>query len=128
LKPDWHVISINWFVPWICNDLDWDKFVTLQIIAWREKMFNWIPAIRHGGVLHYENFIHNQSSELRKMLQYLNSNVDERRLKCFLRHQFKAFKRNVSAAHNSRSVAYSYQTYLLIFNFKHTTILEMCTR
>ena len=91
------------FYTWICNDLDWDNFVTIQIMAWRDKMFNWIPAIRHGGVLHYEKLIHDQSNELRKLLQYLNLTVDEPRLKCFLRHQYTTFQRNATVQH-SRSV------------------------
>jgi len=73
---------------------DWDSFVQSQTFEWKEKMFHWIPNIRRGGVLHYEHFLHDLDGQLRKLVQYLNLQVDEQRLKCTLKHNFKTFQRN----------------------------------
>lgn len=57
-------------------------------------MHSWIPNIRRGGVLHYENFIHNLPGELHKLVQYLELPLDKRRFQCTLKHNFKIFHRN----------------------------------
>jgi len=66
----------------------------------------WIESIRHGGVLHYENLIHNRESEFRKLLRYVMSQQpgivkDERRIDCALKHDFRVFKRNETTSDGS---------------------------
>lgn len=81
----------------------WDAFVATEIIAWKETALLWIHMIRHGGVLHYENLIHDRRAQFRKLLHYLGVSVDERRLACTLKHDFKAFKRNSSSLSAART-------------------------
>lgn len=59
-------------------------------------MNNWIPNIRRGGVLHYENLIRNLPGELRKVVQYLGLPLDKRRLECTLKHNYKTFHRKTT--------------------------------
>jgi len=74
--------------------VDWEKFVIDQIGQWKKRMSSWIPDLRHGGILHYENLILNHSVELRKLVKYLSLPVDERRLECTIKHNYKTFHRN----------------------------------
>ena len=72
----------------------WNSFVLRQILQWEDDMYSWIPNIRRGGVLHYENLIQNLPGELRKIVQYLSLPLDKRRYECTIKHNFKTFHRN----------------------------------
>lgn len=76
---------------------------------------NWIPNIRHGGVLHYENLIHDREGQLRKLLHYLNVPVDEQRMKCALKHDYSTFRRNATF-HHSMSVIKKYFLNKILIN------------
>ena len=52
--------------------------------------------------MHYENLIHDRENQFRKLVQYLQLPVDEKRLACALKHDFVAFKRNSSRTKNNR--------------------------
>ena len=74
---------------------DWEEFVSLETLAWRDMALQWIPTIRQGGILHYENLIRDRPAQFRKLVNLLGvGQLDEKRLKCTLKHDFRAFKRN----------------------------------
>jgi hypothetical protein len=52
-----------------------------------------IPHIKKGGVLFYENLVRDRRNQFRKLMSLLNLPVDEQRLKCTLKHDYKEFKR-----------------------------------
>ena len=79
-------------------------FVESEILLWKEKMFDWIPGIRRGGILHYENVVNDQTTQLRQLVEYFNLQVDERRLQCTVKHNFKTFHRNKSTEHEMYQV------------------------
>ena len=54
----------------------------------------WIRTLQKGGIVHYENLVEDRSNQVRKLMKYLAVQVDEKRLKCVLRHDPMAFKRN----------------------------------
>ena len=83
---------------------EWQMFVESEILLWKEKMFNWIPGIRRGGILHYGNVVNDQTTQLRQLVEYFNLQVDERRLQCTVKHNFKTFHRNKSTEHEMYQV------------------------
>ena len=82
--------------------IDWDKFVPAEIASWKNRIIKWISIDgnftrnERVKVIHYENLIHDRENEFRKLVHYLQLNVDEDRLACTIKHDFDAFKRNSS--------------------------------
>jgi hypothetical protein len=70
--------------------------VTNELQNWRKVALKWITSIRKGGVIHYEKLLVDREQQLRKMMQLLRLDVDDRRLQCVLRHDPMTFKRHSS--------------------------------
>jgi hypothetical protein len=80
--------------------LEWEKFVTTEIVGWKTKVLEWIPRIGHGGILLYDDVLKDKRNQFRNLMRYLGLEVDERRLDCVIKHDFSSFKRNSTPTTN----------------------------
>ena len=79
---------------------NFERFVLENINIWRTVIEDWV---RVGDVLvvHYENILQNRTTELRKILNFIDVEVDEKRMKCVEYCKNDMYKRKVATSDQS---------------------------
>lgn len=69
-------------------------FAREEFIIWQDIAFDWLVVSPELLVIHYEDFVDDTASELRRVHRYLNNfPVDPKRMKCILNNPNGNFKR-----------------------------------
>jgi len=74
---------------------DWESFVTIETSAWLGMAVNWTRSSEPDKLLvvHYEEVKTDLESQMRKILQFLGVEVDQKRLSCLSKHRNGFFHR-----------------------------------
>ena len=93
----WHFYNSGWHTTSAeFSEFQTDKFrkfVIRDIEFWLETIEDWVKMSDELHVVFYEELVDNTDKELRKLLEFLDVDVDETRMRCINKNDLSALKR-----------------------------------
>ena len=93
----WHFINTLWYTKSaessVFQNEKFKKFVIRDIEFWLETIEDWVKMSDELHVVFYEELVDNTDKELRKLLEFLDVDVDETRMRCINKNDLSVLKR-----------------------------------